>query len=649
MARELSGISLSMLKRMEDSLKVTMSGEGSAQALRDAKMAMIETYLTSLPDRSAMKRQLKRKNVAGFDRDMQRAVIDTMLRDSFFLSRMEYGDQIAQALDTVRADAKAKGDLKLQEVRDELAKRFAVGMRFEETPIQDKISSWTYAWMLGVSPGYLLSNLMQPFMVSMPMMWARHGVKSNKAFSKAYADVSKMVQGSLKENARGEIDYKSSGLPKNEVEMLDAMLEQRLLNVTLVQDLVRAADGKKTSKYLAMLAKPSHYVEVVNRIGSALAAYRLEAAKSGHEAGVKYAQRVLADSHFDYSADNAPYWMRPGVVPMSKVLFQFRKYQVGMVSLFAKTVAASAKGETKAVRDEARKQLAGLLSTHLAIGGALGMPAAGTFAMVANLVAAAFGDDDGEPWDAETELRNYLTDMVGKDAADVLAKGLPTLVGADMSKKVGLGDILNPVPTLRDDKEGRDLYLEILASSAGPFMGGIVPRLFEGAASMARGDLLKAAESAVPKWIADPLKAGRFATEGITTRSGTTALGADELTLWDAFLQSTGVPVAKITDSYEGRAAIEERKQSLTKRAAEVKNQWLKARKAGDSDAANDVWQEIRTKVNPARVRNGLKPITQGDLFRFMNQRGKQESSYSEFGGNVGSNAKMAEAARFAR
>lgn len=644
-ARELSPISRTMLSKLEESLAASMKSRGNVTALVDAKRAMYQVFLQTLPERSALMRQAKRKNIAGFDRDMQRSIASVMLKDSFYLSRMEHGDRITEALNEAYKDAQAKKSIELQEVHNELARRLAVSLRYVDTPIQDAIAGLTYIWQLGVSPGYLIANMVQPFTVSLPMMTARHGAKSATAFAKAWGDTARVVLRSLKGNVRGEVDFKNAGLPTDEVEMLDQMLRNRLLNVTLVADLARTADGQPTSKFASMIAKPSHFVEVVNRMSSALAAYRLEKAKTGKEAATKYAQRVLADTHFDYSAENAPYFMKPGAFPMTKVAFQFKKYQAGMISLFVKAAAAMASG-SKVEKREAMAQVTGMLATHFAIGGALGLPAVGTLLFIANLVARAFGDDE-EPWDAEVALRNTLSDSFGPEAGRVLAKGLPTLLGADLSQKAGVGDLLNPVPTLRSDKQGRDFALEILATLAGPFFGGVLPGWFDAASNFARGDFVKGVEKSVPKWVADPIRAGRFLAEGVTTKQGTVALDREAISAWDAALQASGLPSATITESYEARAAIEAQKKGLNDRVGRYKKDWLEAKNDGDDAAARAIWDEIRTKVNPARVRNGLPAITMGDLLRFRQERRKLEGKYAQTGGNT--NPQMGQIARFAQ
>ena len=65
-------------------------------------------------------------------------------------------------------------------------------------------------------------------------------------------------------------------------------------------------------------------------------------------------------------------------------------------------------------------------------------------------------DDDDEPFDPVVEYRNFLTDMFGPEMAAVLAKGLPTLMNVDLSKRVGMGDIGTPLPFMRQGRTGTE-------------------------------------------------------------------------------------------------------------------------------------------------------------------------------------------------
>lgn len=647
--QQINAVSRSMLKRMEESLEVALRTDANtAASVVAARKALQQVFLTSLPERSALLRQARRRNVAGFDRDMQRAIASSMLADSFYLSRMEYNDQLTEMLTEIRRQARDANDVKLQQLAEELVRRQVVSMDYNETPIQDMAASISYVYFLGISPAYLMANLMQPFMVSLPQMFARHGAKSTAQLFKGMTDAAKIAAKSLRSNVRrGEIDFNSSDLKRDEKDMLNTMLQQQLLTVTLVHDLSVAADGGKVVRAAQILSLPAHHVEVVNRIGTALAAYRMQKDRTGGDvaAATEYAKKILADTHFDYTVENAPYWMRPGVVPMSKLLFQFKKYQAGMISLYVKNIAAAVGDDPQAKR-EARKALLGMMVTHGAMAGAIGLPAAGTMMFIANVLQEAFGED--EEWDAQTALRNYLRDVTGsKEAADVLAKGLPTLLGADLSRRIGLGDVLNPFPTVQEGKEGRELYQEFLMSAMGPFLGGLLPRMSDGFNYMANGDLVKGTEAFLPKFVSDVIRSGRFATEGVTNRQG--VVMAEELRAGDLFLQATGFPPSQLTDLYEARAAIQRRTRSVNDASSQAVATWSEAMQDGDARTMAEAWSHIQREVNPMRQRNGLKPITYADLVRRHRQRMESAEEIGQFGLDVQGNRQITQVARFAQ
>ena len=97
-----------------------------------------------------------------------------------------------------------------------------------------------------------------------------------------------------------------------------------------------------------------------------------------------------------------------------------------------------------------------MFGTHLAMAGTLGVPLAGTVAFAAKAVAAALGGDDDELFDPNVAWRNCLADNLGNDIGLLVAKGLPAYAGADLSKRMGLGDVASPVPFLqhRADDDG---------------------------------------------------------------------------------------------------------------------------------------------------------------------------------------------------
>ena len=183
--------------------------------------------------------------------------------------------------------------------------------------------------------------------------------------------------------------------------------------------------------------------------------------------------------------------MKPGAFPLNKLIFQFRKYQLAMgyavvnnfTQAFVKTKPADVSDAEWAEHKKiSRRTFFGLMMTHGAAAGSLGLPGTALALAAANLAKGLFGDDD-EPFDAEAAYRNFLVDAFGGLTGDpelarkmgevvsrgvLRAPGIRDLLPGDISQRVGLGDLFSPVRLRKSDNEGRDKWNEILAALWGP-------------------------------------------------------------------------------------------------------------------------------------------------------------------------------------
>lgn len=617
--REISGTNYAMINKLGQAVESALP---DAKIAAEAREAMMQVWLQSLPDQSALRRELKRKRVAGFSNDMMRAFSTYSQRDAHYLSRLEHMEDIIDSLAKLRRETRGKG-LEREEVYNEMARRYAASVKFTDTPIQDAITATAFIYQLGISPAFLATNLSQPWLISMPLMAARHGIwKSNAHLAKAFKQVGEAAKASMKDQKTWFFEINTGNFRDGEQRMFSKALRQGLLDITLEYDLGAYASGgeSKFSKTTRIMSVLPHQVEVVNRMMTALAAYRMELDRTKDQAKAEeYAMDVLAKTHFDYSAANAPYVMKPGVVPFGKVLFQYRKYQLGILTLLARQIGSALKGATAQEREEARAALLGLVTLHGAVAGTLGLPFVGAATFAANIIAKMFGDDD-EPFDAERALRNWFADVLGVELGAAAAKGLPMLLGADLENKLGMGAMLSPIRIMRDDKQGRDLYLEILAASMGPSVGGLAPRFFEGVAAMSRGDILKGSEAFVPKFASDAIKAARVGTEGVTSKAGNTTLDADRVSPWDVVLQGLGIPTSIITETNEATGAVEDAKRFFKARRGELEKAYVKARQDKDTEKLAEVQADIR-EYNAKRREKGEPTIKPVDLLNAFKQR----------------------------
>jgi hypothetical protein len=612
--RELNPVNKAFIDKLSSAVGGALPQE---QALK-TREAMYQIYLAALPQTSALKNEMKRRGVAGWDGDMQRAFADYSQKDAHYLSRLEHVDEMTSDLLQMRRNKKTG---KQDEIYNEIARRHAASLKYHQSPIEDGLSSLAFIYQLGISPAFLLTNMSQPWMISMPFMSGRHGVaKVTSELAKGFADAGKAASTAVKEQGWFfEIDLnKFSGKEK---EMLEAAMKAGLLDISLAVDIGAYAQGGRTgvSKVTHAMGVLPHQVEVLNRTMTALAAYRLEIQKgSSQQEATDYALRTLDKTHLNYSSTNAPYYLKPGVVPFGKVLFQYRKFQLGMLTLMANQIKQAYKGDATA-RKEARRTLLGIFGMHALMTGAVGLPAVGSIMFIANIINAIFGDED-EPFDAETEFRRFLADSFGVEEGLVLAKGLPTLLGVDLSRNIGLGDITAPIRVLRSDKEGRDLYLEVLAAGLGPTIGGLGPQFTEGIQMLMKGDIYRGVEGLTPRFFRDWTRAVRLSEEGLTTKTGQTIFQPEEISAWDTAIQAVGFPSTKISERGAAAGAVQKAKQTIQDRRSQLTRAFVEARKDNDREAMAEVQREI-AEFNRKRLEKREPTLKPRDLLNAYKQR----------------------------
>jgi len=265
-------------------------------------------------------------------------------------------------------------------------------------------------------------------------------------------------------------------------------------------------------------------------------------------------------------------------------VFQFRRYQQGMLYLLIDNVK---KIGDPAERKEALKTLKYLTFAAGMSAGAMGLPFIGTAFLLAN----AFMDDDDDRGDAETRFRNLMHDTFGKEMGTVLSKGLPAMFGADLSQRIGLGDIATPFPMARFDgaKTGRDATSELLLNLVGP-AGGLASQLYDGTTRIANGDLMKGLEKLSPKVIADLGRGARYATEGMTDSKGEKI--PNDIGGWEVFLRSFGVQSTTESNYYEGTKAIQGIRSAQNSRKDRISAAFKNGLQDGDMAKARELIAE---------------------------------------------------------
>lgn len=572
--------------------------------------ALGQLYLSSLPDLSWAKHGIHRKGTAGFSQDARRAFAQNVFHGASYLAKLRYGDQLQDQLSEMqrRADEGVTDpgfdSVKAQQVIDEMAKRHDAAMNPKSNAVSTTLTSLGFIFYLGLSPASAMVNLSQTALVAYPVMGAKWG------FSKSGAALLKASQ----ETMRGKNDITSS-LNADEKAAFDEAVRSGVVDVTMAHDLAGIAQGedqKVTNGLRPWMRAASwmfHHAEKFNRQVTFVAAYRL-ARETGADSKAAYSQAVQAtyDGHFDYSANNRPRFMQGN---WQKVLLLFKQYSQNMVYTFVRNAQQSLKGATPEVRAEARKTLAGLLTSHAMAAGVLGLP------MVTTLLAAAsmLGGDDDEPWDAQVALQNMLADSFGQKPAEVLAHGLSRLTPWDISGRVGLDKLI--FPDVQEGLEGQRLGEAAMTAALGP-VAAIAVNGLKGLQDMSHGQYQRGLESMMPTALRGPLKAWRYHNEGVKDKSGIVI--QDEVDAAAFWGQAAGFSPSETRNAFEGKSAVISHDRALMTRRRTLVEQFSMAAMSKDEEGKAEARAAI-AKFNDKNPERSIQPMQLAQSVRNREKR----------------------------
>jgi len=591
--------------------------------LSKARAVVTDLYLTSLAENSARKAEMRRKGVAG-EIDMLRSFATQGRADAQFLATAKYTPQMSEAINQMRRETKQGGDrLEKSQLFNEIMARHNQSLTYDDSSWNDvasKANRVTSVWMLATSPMYYLQNLTQPIMLSVPFMAGRHNYfKAQTALIKAYSQL-----GGLIKNSKIDEQFDFDNVPADVRKMISTLVDRGRIDIGMETELGKfqvAGEGKVAqgvNKVDRIMRSVSQKMEAINRVSTAIAAYRLELAKTGSiKDATEYADSVISQTHGDYTRNNAPRAFNTNV---GKVALQFRKFQLIQLTLLTKLVSNSLRGATKEERTAARKALTYTLGHTAALAGLVGVPGFAAAAFIAKGLMGMFGDDE-EPYNLEKELYEAMVDQWGEDAATLIMRGAPAAAGIDLSGKLGMGNTLSVLP-FTDFELSKAGVTDIGFAMAFGAAGSLAQRFADGLKLVAGDEYYRGLEKLAPKGISDAMKAVRENEEGVTRLNGDVLVPADEIAAWETFAKSLGIPVTSDTKRRFLTDVKFEEEKAFKDKAAKLKNQYTKARREGDDTTAiREKW----AKLQDERVSEGFKREPLSSLLQAPQAQAKRE------------------------
>ena len=674
--REITGVSSEFVSQVEELLK-QLGDDPIVASVRDQ---VYQLYLKSLPEVSARKKFIHRKKTPGYGEDALRAFAEKSFHDAFHYSRLMHGSQMADVVSSMKAGVRAaESSAALKAIRDKLAKLDESEMTEDEKAFQrknfeDQISTaeainktensfefasnafdefqqayrhimspqvsplahaanqFGFLWFLGFSPSAWIVNAAQAPVISLPYVAAKFGMaKAAPAFASAYKRV-------FTKGPDGTYSIQNA-LSGEALEAYNIALANGTIDRTRGHDLAGLAEqGAErfgfNRKFMEVASAGFHHTERVNREVTFMASYEL-ARKSGmsFQDSVDYATQVTDKTHFVYSAENRPRFLRSD---LARVIGQFKMYSQGATYLQWKSFADAffSKGVDPQIRKEARRFLAMQWGIQFAVAGAMGLPIGGAWMLASALLS---GDED-DPEDFEGMFRQAMADWTGSNTAGQAAStGLVNaLTPIDLHSRLSMRDLW-----LRDpdrDVEGHDAAFLVMSSIMGP-MAGIIDNMLVGAKLINDGEFERGAEKMLPKVLHDAMQGIRFAKEGAKTLKGDDLV--PDVSFFESLAKAAGFTPSRLEARYSENTAKKNVEARLLDRRRELLRDAAEARTGTDKDvsmsagAAITSWNRAHPAmaIKPAdvvasvRARARYRKESEGGVY--ISKRARQELGYS--------------------
>jgi muramidase (phage lysozyme) len=605
---------------------------------KDAAKAMIrQLYVQSLPETSSRRVFQHRQGISGWNpsemwrsqarrleiatRQVGYALHDIDIQRAFENANRNITD--LQLTDSLEA-------AKLKRVVDELRLRDTEARTTPETPLVDALNRMSFTMFLAASPSFLAINLLQPTTITLPVLGGRYGfVKSAKALARNTALSIKIVRELLKDNFfRPEMritDEMVNGKYKHfpfltgeKREVLRKLVDSGKIDLTQAHEIGHIAAGMahgKADKIRHFLGIFMHYSELINRATTGLAAYELASERKESNA-LGTAMDMIDQTQYSYELSNKPRMMgKKGIFGVATPLaMQFQQYNVNTILLLAREIKkAFGRVSTPEEAKAARKTLAGIFGTSTLIAGTLGAPAASAVLALVNAIKG--GDDDDEAYDAKNAYRQWLTDLFGKDFAEMVAHGVlrPTL-GVDMSR-AGFQDLIPGSRFLSDRRPFKDAVESLAVDIMGPSMGWLGSGI-EGYNKISEGDVLSGAAMMMPKFAADIVKGVQVAQNGYILDSKGNKVPV-EVNTFDPLKIGLGFKPAEVAEQQEAKFAFKSIEMVQNQKKASIQKEFNRAKDAGDAEGMEAAKQRARvfSEANPDNK------LLVGQLFKSYRQR----------------------------
>ena len=550
-------------------------------------------------NRSAMKRLLERKGIAGFSEDAGRVLAGFVFSNGRRTAGNLHGMEMKEAAEAI---PKQQGELKDHAV---------ALVEYVQNPQEEAqgLRGLLFTQYIGGSIASAIVNMTQPLTMSLPYLSQFGGItQAGRQMARAVKDVGKTTTGDKALDAAMTAAEEKGIVSPQEVHQLQQQAAGRAaLQVgdgTMAGD-ARAKAGNALSKTMLAWGKLFSAAEQFNRRVTFIAAYRT-AVEQKIENPAKFAEDAVIETQGLYNKGNKPKWARGAI---GSTLFTFKQYSVAYVEMLGRLAQSGPEGRRAALY---------ALAILFMLSGAGGMPGADDLDdLISGLMQKL-----GYNFNSKSARRAFFAKHLGQAGSDFVERGVSGIAGVpiDISGRMGLGNLI-PGTGLMTKKTD---HTSDVAELAGP-AGDLAKRAFQAGSKAMDGDLIGkdgAVNTIAPLAVRNLSQAADMAEHGMYRDArGRKVVETDQL---DALSKAFGFQPNDVKRVQDATREVQQMISLNKIRETEIADQWAKAlfeRDKGGVQEARDALKRWNADNPESPIRISMQQINK----RLANMRMSKE------------------------
>ena len=645
----------------------TLKNKGASD---DVLAAVMELGVSVSPAQVVMERLAARKETPGYTLDAFAAFQESVVGLQRKLINMKYSAQMSKEvkdMEGTRSNVKTDPTVKL--LVDEVRNRAAYAANPNQNMLSNVLTTGTYGWTLGVNVSSAIVDMLSLIVTGGYLSGKFGRRKAHAALVKAgrdilgmgtTADVETMVTQGLDGAALQEAMV-TAGIKERDVtrrRVVPSMLNidfnnpEQAKKYGYLKALVKKVQDHGHSERFSDLEERAEFGEsnVVSKVAARMGFMMSTSERYKRETGLKaYYDLALAkeakngdpnlatQEQMEKAADEAMEMSRllnGGSTPVTgpgfqrdnfwRVAFMYRSFAFRQMYVQVKTLYDATLNDNDDVKKAARKFGSTVLLTSGALVGVQGMPLFGPVALLLNVLASPFVDDEEDEQFVQNMLRSNLDPLV--------YEGLPNaLLNMNVSERGSLTDLLARDTNLPDDPS----FAEIVAAHLGGPAFGSIERAWRGAGLIEQGEIQRGVESMIPVAMSNVLKSIRFATDGaIETLRDDKVVEISPIAVVSQFMGFTPADYARTMEFKSVQAGVDRR---IGERKSNLYAAAYTAFRMGDSAGLAQVMQ----KMNEFSRQYPEEAIRDRDFKQSM--RARARNSAAMMGGTLPRESRRAE------